>query len=170
MSSPQGTGPPSSFESWFETSKRWLLEQAKFYVEDEWLAEDMAQEAAIKVFKAWNDETKRGKVLASRGYTCRTVYNCYLDYVKVRSRTNQGEVELDARRHDRSVISGEHDDVRNAVLKLEGDQHLLIVLKYYYGLTLKEAGRQLGLPYPKAYRLHAKALAHLAGLLDEGEA
>jgi len=38
------------------------------------------------------------------------------------------------------------------------------------GLTVKEAGTQLGLSASQAYRLHDKALAHLARLLDEGEA
>jgi RNA polymerase sigma factor (sigma-70 family) len=170
MSSPQDPGPTPSFDSWFMTSKRWLLELAMFYTRDAKHAEDIAQEAAIKVFKAWNDEPKRGKILTSPGYTGRIVRNCYLDYIKGHSRTNQSEVELDPIRHDRSGISEEHDDVRSAVLSLEGDQHLLIILNFYYGLTIKEAGRQLGLSSPKAYRLHAKALAQLAGLLNEGEA
>ena len=46
----------------------------------------------------------------------------------------------------------------------------MIILCYYNGRTIKEAGHQLGLPESRAYRLHHKALAHLAGLLDEGEA
>jgi DNA-directed RNA polymerase specialized sigma subunit len=46
----------------------------------------------------------------------------------------------------------------------------MILLRYYNGLTIREAGNQLGLSPAQAYRLHDKALASLAGLLDEGEA
>jgi len=169
MNSPPNTGQSPDFESWFRTSGRLLLEQARLYTSDVKLAEDIAQEAAIKVFKAWDDEIKRSKFLIT-GYVCTTVRNCYLDHIKARSRTNRGEVELDPDRHDRSGTSGDYDDMRGAVRSLDGDEHLMIVLKYYYGLTIRDAGRQLGLSYPQACRLHTKALAHLAGLLNEGEA
>jgi len=46
----------------------------------------------------------------------------------------------------------------------------MIILRYYQGLTIKDAGTQLGLSPSQAYRLHDKALAHLTGLLEERKA
>jgi DNA-directed RNA polymerase specialized sigma subunit len=56
------------------------------------------------------------------------------------------------------------------MLSLDDDEQDMIILGYYIGLTIREAGNQLGLSPAQAYRLHEKALARLAGLLDEGEA
>jgi len=157
------------FETWFRKHGRRLLRLAYYHTRDPKFAEDIAQEAAAKACKAWPDEETRDKILTQPGYTRAIVYHCFLDHIKVRSRTGNGEVELDVRRHDRAG-SGIDYDLRMAVLSLDGDEREMIVLRYYNGLTTKEAGSQLGLSPSQAYRLHDKALAHLAGLLDEGEA
>jgi len=60
--------------------------------------------------------------------------------------------------------------LRLAVLALGDMERDMIVLHYYHDLTIREAGSQLGLSQSQAYRLHDSALAHLAGLLDEGKA
>jgi RNA polymerase sigma factor (sigma-70 family) len=153
------------FVTWFSKSADQLQWWAYLHTRDPKLAEDIAQEAAVKVFKAWPDDETREKILTLPGYVRTIVYHCFLDHIKVPSRTNHGEAELDIERHDRV----DHE-LRMAVLSLDGDERDMIILCYYNGLTVKDAGSQLGLSMSQAYRLRGKALANLAGLLDEGEA
>ena len=169
MSSLPEPGAVPDFETWFRTSAGRLLRQAYYFTRDPELAEDIAQDAAVKVFKAWPDEETRGKILTQPGYVRAIVYHCFLDHIKVPSRTNRREAGLDIERHDRSDREIDHD-LRTAVLGLADDERDMIILRYYNGLTIREAGNQLRLSPARAYRLHDKALASLAGLLDEGEA
>jgi RNA polymerase sigma factor (sigma-70 family) len=131
------------------------------YARDPKLAEDIAQEAAVKVFKAWPDDETRDKILTVPGHVRTIVYHCFLDHIKVPSRTNYREAELDIERHDRGD-DGIDNDLRMAVLSLDSDEREMIILRYYRGLTTKEAGSQLGLSPSQAYRLHDKALANLS--------
>jgi len=169
MSSHPDPGAIPDFETWFSKHGRKLLRRAYSCTRDPKLAEDIAQEAAAKVLKAWPDDETRDKILTQPGYVGTIVYHCFLDYIKVQSRTNNAEVELDTERHNQAGWEIDHD-LRRAVLSLDGDERDMIILRYYNGLTTKETGSQLGLSPSQAYRLHDKALAHLAGLLDEGEA
>jgi RNA polymerase sigma-70 factor (ECF subfamily) len=169
MSSLPEPGAAPNFETWFRKSAAQLLRQAYYFTRDPELAEDIAQDAAVKVFKAWPDEETRSKILTQPGYVRAIVYHCFLDYIKVPSRTNHREAELAIERYDRSDREIDHD-LRRAVLGLADDERDMILLRYYNGLTIREAGNQLGLSPAQAYRLHDKALASLAGLLDEGEA
>jgi len=157
------------FVTWFRKFANQILWWAYFYTKDSKLAEDIAQETAVKVFKSWSDDETREKILTSPGYVRTIARHCFLDHIKVPSRTNYREVELDIERHDRGDDGIDHD-LRMAVLRLDDNEQDVIILRYYNGLTIKEAGSQLGISESQAYRLHDKALAHLAGLLDEGEA
>jgi RNA polymerase sigma factor (sigma-70 family) len=169
MSSRPEPGSVQDFDTWVKRFAGQLLWWAYFDTRDPKLAEDIAQEAAVKVFKAWPDEETRGKILTQPGYVHAIVHHCFLDHIKVRSRTSYGEKELEIERHDRADDGVDHD-LHMAVLSLDGNERDMIILRYYRGLTIKEAGGQLGLSLSQAYRLHDTALAHLAGLLDEGEA
>jgi len=169
MSSLPEPGSIPSFVVWFKKFAGLLLWWAYFYTRDPRLAEDIAQEAAVKVFKAWPHEETRNKILTKPGYARTIVYHCFLDHIKVRSRTSHRETELEIEQHDRADDGVDHD-LRITVLSLDDDERDMIILRYYSGLTVKEAGTQLGLSASQAYRLHDKALAHLARLLDEGEA
>jgi RNA polymerase sigma factor (sigma-70 family) len=168
MSSLQDPDTIPDFESWLRGSG--LLRQAYFYTRNAELAEDIAQDAAIKAYKAWDDSVKREMILSSPRYVNRIVRHCFLDHLKARKLARRSEVELDVDRHDRPGISNDHDELHAALLRLDEPEQLMIKLKYYNGLTIKEASQKLGLSYPQATRLHAKALSDLARLLDEGEA
>jgi RNA polymerase sigma factor (sigma-70 family) len=169
MSSLPEPGSTRDFVTWFREAADQILRWARLYTRDPKLAEDIAQEAAAKVFKCWPDDETREKILTQPGYVRTIVYHCFLDHIKVPSRTNQREAELDIDRHDRGDYGIDHD-LRMAVLGLDYHERDMIILRYYNGLTIKEAGSQLGVSESQAYRLHDKALSHLAGLLDEGEA
>jgi RNA polymerase sigma factor (sigma-70 family) len=160
---------PEDFVPWFRQAGGELYRMAYFCTRDEKLADDIAQEAAIKIYKAWPDKEKRDKVRTLAAYRWAIVRNCFRNYLRARNRASQGEVELHAERHGRADTEADQD-IRLAVLSLEDGAREMIILVYYQGLTIGEAGTQLGLPGPQAYRLHTKALAHLAGQLEEGKA
>ena len=109
MSSPPEPGAVPDFETWFREHGRRLLRLAYYHTRDPKFAEDIAQEAAAKAYKAWPGEETRDKILTQPGYIRVIVYHCFLDHIKVRSRTGLGEVELDVRRHDRAVSGTDHD-------------------------------------------------------------
>ena len=94
-------GSKREFEIWYEKSGYQFLRLAYFYTRDPKLAEDIAQEATAKVWKAWPDDQKREKILTLPGYVPTIVRHCFFDHLRVQSRTNQWEVELDVERHDR---------------------------------------------------------------------
>jgi DNA-directed RNA polymerase specialized sigma24 family protein len=83
MSSLPEPGAAPNFETWFRKSAAQLLRQAYYFTRDPELAEDIAQDAAVKVFKAWPDEETRSKILTQPGYVRAIVYHCFLDYIKV---------------------------------------------------------------------------------------
>ena len=168
MSSHPGPGEAPDFEAWLRQHGGELLRRAYAYTRDPARAEDIAQEAAIKVYKAWTDDKTRGKILTQPAYRNAIVKNCYLDHAKVRSRTSQDEVGLDPERHGQAA-TGNDQGLRLAVLSLEAAAQEMIILVYYHDLTIRQAGAQLGLSPARAYRLHDKALARLAELLDEGK-
>jgi len=168
MSSRPEPGTPREYETWLRgPDGRSMLRLASWYAGDPELAEEMAQEAAVKVFKAWSDDKMRYLVLNQPGYVSAIVRNCFLDHVRA-NKARKREVEFDAERHSRAT-RGPDQDLRFAVLSLDDDERDMIILRYYEDLTTKEAGSRLGLPRWQAYRLHDKALAHLARLLGEEE-
>src|SRR6202035_1531719 len=101
MSSLPEPGSIRDFVIWFRQYARQLLWGAYGYTRDPKLAEDIAQEAAIKVFKAWTDDETREKIRTLPEYVRTIVWHCFHDHDKVRSRTNRKETEFDAVRHDR---------------------------------------------------------------------
>jgi len=165
-SQPEPRNVPEEFVPWFEQNGGDLYRKAYFCTGDEKIAADIAQEAATRIYRAWPDEEKRHRIRTQSAYRWAIVRNCFRDYIRARDRARQGEAELHAERYSRAADPGLVQDVRSAVLSLEDGEQDLIILVYYEGLTIGEAGNQLGLPKHKAYRLHAKALADLAGLLS----
>lgn len=171
VSSQPSPGVPD-FETWLrqEGGAR-ILRKAYYLTRDPKLAEDIGQAAAAKISKAWADEDKRGKILASRAYTATIVVNCYRDYLRARSRTGR---ENETEYHDDVMYgrpgTGVDHDLQLAIASLDSDERAMIIACYYDRSTIEEAGSQLCLPPSRAYRLHTKALASLKRALTEGEA
>jgi RNA polymerase sigma factor (sigma-70 family) len=165
-SQPEPSEVPEDFVPWFRQAGGELYRMAYFCTRDEKLTDEIAQEAVTRIYKAWPDQKKRDKIRTQVAYRWAIVRNCFRDYLRACDRARQGEVELHAGRYsqaDPEIVQ----DVRFAILSLEDVEQNLVILVWYKGLTIGAAGAQLGLSGPQAYRLHVKALAKLAGLLDE---
>lgn len=173
MSDQASPGTPD-FETWFRQEGDRILRTAHSLARNPHLAEDIGQEAVIKLVKAWRSEDMRSKILTSPAYVRRVVINTYLDYIKARSRAGRDEVAYDdevgysTALHDPAGTTGDHD-LRLVIQQLDSDQRDMVLAHYYYGLTIEEAGRQLGYSPSMAYRLHKKALASMEGQLREQE-
>jgi RNA polymerase sigma factor (sigma-70 family) len=159
----------TDYKAWFEKNEAGLFRNAYFVTWDRGIAEDIAQEAAIKIFKSWADETQREKILGSWSYVARVVLNCYLDFKKVKSRTNEREEEFTDERLNVEAEPGSGLEVRQALLHLPERERDMLFLTYYSGLTKTEAGRQLGISPSSASRLHQRALRSLETLLGKEE-
>lgn len=170
MGSHQDHSEVPDFEVWFRANAGELLRYALFVAPDRAKAEDIAQDAAVKVFKAWASEDLRERIITSAAYVRRIVENCFLDYRKVRSRANEREEGHEGEEAGGVEPAVESDlDVRAALLRLVGDERDMLFLTYYQDLRIADAGRQLGISGTGAYRLHERALRHLAALLNEEE-
>ena len=127
------------FEVWLDENGPRLRRTAHFVAPDRRTGEEIAQEAVIKLFKAWTNESLREKILASPSYVGRLVLNCYLDHKKVKSRTSECEVEFTEEHHHVEVKYGSGLEVRQALRRLrEAERHMLF-LTFYCGLTRTEA-------------------------------
>ena len=157
------------FKPWLEENGPWVRWNAHLVTPDWETGEDIAQEAVIKLFKAWGNENLREKILNSRSYVGRLVLNCYLDHKKVKSRTNECEEEFADERHYVEVGFGLGLDVRKALRRLrEAERHMLF-LTFYCDLTKTAAGQELGISLSSASRLYDRALENMKVLLNEEE-
>jgi RNA polymerase sigma factor (sigma-70 family) len=164
----RGSEEVPSFEVWLRVNAAWLLRQAYFITWNQDTAEDIAQDAAIKFYRAWNVTEQRQKILESKAYVWRIILNCHLDYKKNPSRTSDREKSFDDESHHIEVDTKSGLEIREALLRLPETERDMLFLIYYGGLTIGEAGQELGIPPTQAYRFHKRALRDLAALLEEG--
>jgi RNA polymerase sigma factor (sigma-70 family) len=161
------------FVVWLREHKTELLAYGRMFA-GRFTGEDMAQEGAIKIYKAWSDPAKREKCKCRPVYVQTIVKNAYLDYRKVRSRTNELETELTAE-HAGAIGSTHIDDhessweLTDALLGLSDEERTLIFYRYYQGMTIGQAGRMLGLSKSGSYKLHERALGKLRQLVSKEE-
>lgn len=161
------------FVIWLREHTTELLAYGRMFA-GRFMGEDMAQEAAIKIYKAWSDPAKRASCKCRPVYVQTIVKNAYLDYRKVRSRTNELEIELVVEHAD-DVERMRVDDVESsweltgALLELSDEERTLIFYRYYQGMTIGEAGHVLGLSKAGSYKLHERALTKLRRLVSKEE-
>lgn len=135
-------GDPEAFKELVALTSRQVYTLAYRLVGDRHEAEDVAQEAYVRVFRSL-----RGFRGESRFETWlhRVVANAALNYMRRRNRFGEPiEVpEVEARPPDAPPI--EHDEVKEALEALPTGQRAVVVLKDIYGFSCAEIGEQMGL-------------------------
>ncbi|MGH2663234.1 MAG: RNA polymerase sigma factor [Actinomycetota bacterium] len=135
-------GDPEAFKELVALTSRQVYTLAYRLVGDRHEAEDVAQEAYVRVYRSL-----RGFRGESRFETWlhRVVANAALNYMRSRNRFGEPiEVpEVEARAPDAPPI--EHDEVKEALAALPTGQRAVVVLKDIYGFSCQEIGEQMGL-------------------------
>lgn len=166
MSMHQADGTPD-LKSWIEENHSALLRLAFFCSKDPRLAEEITQEACLKIMRAWPKKRQRDLIITSRGYVFTIVRNVFLSQMKSYSRISQSETQLGPE-HD-TAFTNSDTALRKLLVDLAEDERAMLILRYHFRMTTLEAGRQLGLSRDASYRLHDRALATLRAQFEDQE-
>ena len=150
-----------------------LLRYATSIVNNADLAQDIVQEAFIRLFRKWREAFEPSPALSSWLY--RTTHNCAVDVIRKYERRNRVEQE-----HQEVVVDpivfhpvDEHDPnaqrVAKALAALPRRDRELIILKVYEDKSYKEISAITGLSVGNVgYILH-HAMRKLADALEQEE-
>jgi RNA polymerase sigma-70 factor (ECF subfamily) len=141
---------------------------------DEDLAEDLTQETFIKVIRNIDKFDVYGKAKFST-YIITLCKNCYIDYYR-KQKKSMNNVEIDdnlnlqSENIEDTVLDRLDAETAAAYLKkLPEEQEIVIKMKYFEGLTLKEIGEKLELePKTIKSRIH-NGIVKLRRLFEGGE-
>ncbi|MBE7698714.1 SigE family RNA polymerase sigma factor [Oerskovia sp. Sa1BUA8] len=146
-----------------------LVGYAYLLVGDRGAAEDLVQEAFVKVFVRMRDA---GPPDAMEAYVRRTILTLHIDSYR-RSRRWAGVRHLFAtpERHEQHADVEQATDIRSALASLSTQERACIVLRYFDDLTVPQTAERMKL-HPgtvKHYLHHAVAkLESVLGPLDDG--
>ena len=146
----------ATFEAFVRARGPALLRYAHLLCGDAGRAEDLVQDALVKVHRHWGPG-----VTAPSAYTRRVITNEYLSW---RRRLTNREVpallpEVAVRGHDDAMA--ERDAVWRVLAGLPCRQRVVIVLRYYEALPDREIADLLGLAEGSVRSLAARAFATL---------
>jgi RNA polymerase sigma-70 factor (ECF subfamily) len=148
--------PPVSFDSFFEQERDLLYRALWLVTRNRHEAEDLTQEAFIRVLERWD---RVAAMEDPRGYLFRTAMNAF--------RTGHGRALLAAKRtmkvlpaDDTIAEIDERDAAVRALARLSPRQRAAVVLTDLLGFRSEEAARMLGIR-ASTLRMHASR-AHAA--------
>jgi len=125
--------------AWFEAEYAGLLRFAYFVCGDRAQAEDLVQDAFVRLYRAG----ARVEEETVRAYARRTIMNLSRSAFRRR-----GSERRALRRVDRDEVAphdpGPRDEVWRAILSLSPQQRAVIALRYYEDLSEKEIAEALG--------------------------
>ncbi len=136
-------------------------------VSDRHAAEDLAQEAFLRIFEARH----RYQPTAPFGaYLTRIVVRLCLDYLRKGRPTPAGEsldpADLAASPADRADEAERARSVRQAIAELPPKQRAAVVLRYYEGLSIREIAEAVDTTAKAVERLLARGRAGLLARLE----
>lgn len=129
-----------NFESFFEANERPLFGMLCLVTGDRWEAEELMQEAFLRVWERWdsvramNDPT---------GYLYRTAFNLFRNRLRTGLRAARRRLRPDFQ-PDAFARVDERADVLAALRRLSPRQRAAVVLLDLLDLTSEDAGRLLG--------------------------
>ncbi|MFE0147894.1 RNA polymerase sigma factor [Nonomuraea sp. NPDC059007] len=166
---PHADGTKPEYSAWLQEHHPALFRAAVFHARgDRQTAIDVVQIAAVKIGRSWDNDEIREKIIASEAYVHTIVKNCLSTYLKIRSRIEGRERELDPDRHH-VIDDGPDLELRAAILSLPQMERSMILLHYYMGYTIIAAGAKLDLSRDQSHRLHSKAIKRLKALITDTE-
>lgn len=156
-----------SFERFFQDEFERLGRALYLVTGDPVEAEDLAQEAMVRLFERWDRVSRTD---SSVGYLYRTALNLH------RSRLRKASVRLrrgpnEAAKVDPLSVADDRDELGRLLAHLPDGQREALVLVVWLGMTVDEAGATLGIE-PVSVRVRvsrAKAALRAAGRGDPDE-
>ncbi len=135
---------------------------------DEWLAEDLVQEALVRAFSRPFYVSRPG---AAEAYVRKVMVNVFIDHCRRRSRWTR--VALRLPRAEPVPDIAEQVAIRDAVLTamdgLSARQRACIVLRFYEDLPVADVARVLGVQVGTVSRHLSEAMATLGELMSDTE-
>ena len=134
---------------------------------DRGLAEDLVQDAFVKVLGRFHDLRNRD---AFWWYLRRTIVNLSTSYFR---RRGVERAWLARQRSDQSAPAphdlGERDRLRVALMRLRPEQRAAVVLRFYEDLSEADTAEALGIPVGTVKSTVSRALERLRNELPENE-
>lgn len=128
------------FEAWALPRQRALLRSAILLTGDQSSAEDLVQDALVKVAERWS----RLRHEAPDAYARRIIYNAAVSRWRLRRRESSRADVPEASSPGRSEAWLEGADVRAALQRLTPRQRAVLVLRYYDDMSEQQIAQTLG--------------------------
>jgi RNA polymerase sigma-70 factor (sigma-E family) len=125
------TRSPDDFDAFVIARGAALLRFASLLTQDAGLAEDLVQDALVKVAGRWKTLIRKG---APDAYLRRVILNEYLSWKRRRSSTEVPAEIADVAQPDQSGSSAERDALWRVLSELPARQRAVLVLRYYEDL------------------------------------
>jgi RNA polymerase sigma factor (sigma-70 family) len=171
------TGDPDAAAAFIERFQRRVYGVAMRIVNDQRLAEDVAQETFLRAWqRAEAFDPRRGTVVS---WLLTIARNLAIDTVRLRRVVIVDPAELLARREpigergpeDLALLSTETERLRDALAELPPDQCRALVLAAFFGRTAREIAESESIPLGTAKtRIRTAMLRLRAALVDDTEA
>lgn len=127
-------------------------------------AEDLVQTALAKLYTAWGRVEREGNLDA---YVRRSIVNAHIDETR-RARSSREVVGLgehDRADADRGLTPEDSDALWTAIAALPPGQRRVVVLRHYWGLSVEETAKDLGISPGTVKSQTSDALARLRTVL-----
>lgn len=162
-------GAPDELLSMCRTEWPRLVGALSLYTGDPSTAEDMAQEAFVRLCSDWTRVQRHGN---PTGWLFRVGFNVANSHYRRRGVERRWRAaQPEPNRVDSSADGADAVAVRRVLLTVPVDERAVLVLRFYGQLTLREVAAVLGIPEGTAKTRSRRGLERLrsAGLIDEEE-
>ena len=157
----------AEFTEYLRARSAWLTRVGYLLCGDWHRADDLAQTAAVRLYRHWNRASRVENIDA---YARRILVNAYLDEKQTAwSRftfLHRGSIDREAPALDADASL----DLRDALERLAPRQRATVVLRYYCDLSVEETAEVLGCSPGTVKSQTARALTHLRVLLSPASA
>ena len=129
------------FRGWALAGREGLRRTAFLLSGDWFLADDLVQDALIRVYGVWPRVARSGDVGA---YARRVLVNLYLDYRRRPWRREQPTDQLPDRTAHASGVLDDRDRLLAALRQVPPRQRAVLVLRFWEDLSIEQAADTLG--------------------------
>ena len=157
---------PATFEGFYQGTYERLVRSLYLVTGDPGEAEDLAQEAFVRIYERWDKVRTAGN---PEGYLYRTALNTHRS--RLRRLAVAARRTVHARSEDEVQASDDRDAIRRALQGLPDGQRYALILVDWLGMTDAEAGATLrtsaGAVRNRVMRARKKLRTILGGELDD---